>query len=63
MIDLRKNEVVKTFCSEGFRVGSDWTRARFSPDGQYVICGSNDGAVYIWNANKGKLEKVLREHK
>lgn len=27
-------------------------RASFSEDGKYVICGSEDHEVYIWNASK-----------
>ena len=34
----------------------------FSPDGQYVICGSHDGSIFVWNASSAKLEKVLKEH-
>ena len=35
----------------------------YSPDVQYVMCGSYDGAVYVWNCRTEKLEKSLREHK
>ncbi|XP_031554787.1 autophagy-related protein 16-1-like [Actinia tenebrosa] len=62
VIDLRMSQVVSTFSAEGFRLATDWTRACFSPDGQYAICGSQDGGVYIWNNSTGKLEKVLKEH-
>ena len=35
----------------------------FSPDGEYVMAGSQDGSVYIWNiAKSAKVEKVLKEH-
>lgn len=34
-----------------------------SPDGQYVMCGSQDGSVYIWNSSTTRLEKVLKEHR
>jgi len=61
-LDLRTNQVVRTFCADGFKVGSDWTRCKFSPDDQYIVAGSSDGAVFIWNALSGKCETVLREH-
>ena len=54
------------FCSaEGFKVGCDWTRAVFSPDGQYAMAGSNDGTLYVWNLKPGQhdnVEKTLKEH-
>jgi len=62
MIDLRMNQVCATFCAEGFKTCCDWTRAAFSPDGQYVSVGSQDDNVYIWNASSQKLEKTLKEH-
>ena len=34
----------------------------FSPDGQYVIAGSQDGALFVWNKSTNHVEKVLREH-
>ncbi|XP_065055783.1 autophagy-related protein 16-1-like [Rhopilema esculentum] len=63
LIDLRRNQVVSTYRAEGFKVAFDWTRACFSPDVQFVMCGSYDGGVYVWNARTDKLEKTLREHK
>ncbi|XP_042210496.1 autophagy-related protein 16-1-like [Homarus americanus] len=62
ILDLRKNKVVHTFTGDGFHVGTDYTRATFSPDAMYVAAGTGDGAVYIWNVNTGKLEKTFREH-
>ncbi|KAH1006056.1 hypothetical protein HUJ04_006938 [Dendroctonus ponderosae] len=47
---------------EGFKVGCDWSRATFSPDGQYVAVGSSDGSVYIWGVSTGKVETILKEH-
>jgi len=63
LIDLRMNKIVATFRSEGFKVAFDYTRACFSPDAQYAVCGSHDGGLYVWNAKTNLLEKVLREHK
>lgn len=59
-LDLRMNQVVRTFCAENFKVGCDWSRASFSPDGEWVACGSQDGSVFIWNLNSGRVEKVLK---
>ncbi|XP_069104031.1 autophagy-related protein 16-1-like [Argopecten irradians] len=62
VIDLRMNQVSKTLYAEDFKVGCDWSRAVFSPDGNYALAGSNDGALFIWNLSKSKVEKVLKEH-
>ena len=61
-LDLRMTQVVRTFVAEGFKVGCDWTRATFSPDGEYVACGANDGLVFVWNLNSGKIETTLKEN-
>ncbi|XP_044736633.1 autophagy-related protein 16-1 isoform X2 [Chrysoperla carnea] len=62
LLDLRKHQIIGTFYSDGFKVGCDYTRAAFSPDGQYVACGSADGSVYIWNVTTKKEEVVLKDH-
>nr|CAH7712383.1 unnamed protein product [Callosobruchus chinensis] len=62
LLDLRMNQVVTLFSCDGFKVGCDYSRATFSPDGQYVAVGSADGAVYIWGVNSAKVETVLKEH-
>lgn len=62
LLDLRMNQVMSTCSADGFKVAVDYTRASFSPDGQYVICGSSDGSIFVWNVASAKLEKVLKEH-
>nr|XP_056705918.1 autophagy-related protein 16-1 isoform X1 [Euleptes europaea] len=62
IIDLRVNSVKQTFSAQGFKCGSDWTRVVFSPDGNYVVAGSADGSLYIWNVLTGKVDKVLSKH-
>ncbi|XP_006819147.1 autophagy-related protein 16-1-like [Saccoglossus kowalevskii] len=63
VIDLRMNQVISTCCADGFHVGNDYSRAVFSPDGQYTLAGSQDGSVFIWNTATGKLEtRLMKEH-
>ncbi|KAJ3591058.1 hypothetical protein NHX12_009005 [Muraenolepis orangiensis] len=59
IIDLRTNAVRHTFSAPGFKCGADWTRVCFSPDGSYVVGGSADGGVYVWNVLTGKLDRLL----
>nr|XP_014350401.1 PREDICTED: autophagy-related protein 16-2 isoform X2 [Latimeria chalumnae] len=45
--------------ADGFKCGSDTTKAIFSPDGGYTLAGSFHGGLYIWNMHTGKLETSL----
>ncbi|KAM6157660.1 protein Atg16l2 [Rhynchocyon petersi] len=60
VIDLRVSNIRQVFRADGFKCGSDWTKAVFSPDRSYALAGSWDGALYIWDVDTGKLESNLR---
>ncbi|XP_014645778.1 PREDICTED: autophagy-related protein 16-2 [Ceratotherium simum simum] len=60
VIDLRVSNIRQVFRADGFKCGSDWTKAVFSPDRSYALAGSWDGALYIWDVNTGELASSLR---
>ena len=63
-VDLRMNQTTASLQAEGFKVGADHCRCTHSPDGQFAVCGSNDGSVYAWSLASSRPEKVvLREHR
>jgi len=62
LLDLRMNSIVKTYGADGYKIGYDTTRCAFSPDSDYIVTGSNNGSVFIWNTNTGKVEKILKNH-
>ena len=47
LIDLATGQAVSHF--KGNVVRTELIRAKFSPDGQIVICGSEDGKIYAWD--------------
>ncbi|XP_070605522.1 protein Atg16l2 [Erythrolamprus reginae] len=59
VIDLRMHTVQQVYRTEGFKCGSDGTKAVFSPDKKYVLVGSSNGALFLWNSTTEKLEKQL----
>ncbi|OQR79631.1 autophagy-related protein 16-1-like [Tropilaelaps mercedesae] len=61
VIDVRANQVLSTFCDDDFRVGYDFTRAKFSSDGNHVVVGSADGTLFVWSTLTNRPEAKLRE--
>ncbi|XP_029026203.2 protein Atg16l2-like isoform X2 [Betta splendens] len=60
LLDLRRCSNARVcFRADGFKCGSDSTKAVISPDSCFLAAGSADGAVFIWNATTGNLETHL----
>ncbi|XP_053176666.1 protein Atg16l2 [Scomber japonicus] len=60
LVDLRRwSNDRMCFRADGFKCGSDSTKAVISPDGCFLAAGSADGVVYIWNVTNGNLETRL----
>ncbi|MEZ4662531.1 MAG: NB-ARC domain-containing protein [Caldilineaceae bacterium] len=43
-------------------VGAEILTLAFSPNGALLASGGNDGAVYLWDAQTGRLVQVLKGH-
>ncbi|XP_061828415.1 autophagy-related protein 16-1 isoform X2 [Nerophis lumbriciformis] len=62
LLDVRRcSGQSAAFRAEGFKCGSDSTKAAISPDAGFVAAGSADGAVYVWNVFSGNLETRLAD--
>ena len=58
---------IKVFCRRPgffhrFWPGSPITSAAISPDGKYIVSGSRDSTIEVWNMEDGKLIRTLRGH-
>lgn len=60
IIDIPSCKVMQEFCHKDFNTSYNWSSAVFSPNGEFVASGSSStGFVFVWNANDGKLVRML----
>ena len=59
VVDLRTWETLRVYSDEGFRVGVNWAKACFSPDGSFLAAGGAEGSIFIWNTSSQKLVRQL----
>ncbi|CAL1289281.1 unnamed protein product [Larinioides sclopetarius] len=62
IFDLRTCKELTSMEAANFKIVCSWTRAKFSPDGKYCCCGSDNGSVFVWNCGNGALERELKGH-
>lgn len=60
MIDIRNNKPLHFYSAEQYKTSSDLSRAVISAGGEFVVAGSSNGTVFIWNRESTRLVKMLR---
>ncbi|KAF9964750.1 hypothetical protein BGZ70_005990 [Mortierella alpina] len=61
ILDVRTYETLTVLHADGYKTGTNWSKACFSPDGQYVVSGSADGTLYYWSTREGTVEKTSKD--
>jgi len=61
LVDAFSGEKKQTYAPFGSDCGLLF-ESSFSPDGQYVICGCEDGSIYVWHTISGREVTVLQGH-
>jgi len=61
LMDSFNGDLKQTFT--GFPNSSNLhLEASFSPDGQYVLSGAEDGSIYVWETSTGKRVSIWKGH-
>lgn len=59
IFDHRNLETTMTLRDMGFHVGLNWTNISWSYDSSYVVAGSAEGNVWVWNLPGKKVARKL----
>lgn len=62
LLDARSLDPVQVLTHDSFHTSYNWSRAAFSPDGQYVAAGSSTGTMHVWSIDSGRAIKNLKGH-
>lgn len=63
VFDTRTYRVLHELCDPEFTNPQNWSKFGFSSDGRYVVTGSGNGKVIIWDVEKGRRKRILTHHK
>lgn len=55
--DTDTHSLRQTFCT-----GDELSKIAFSPEGEFLASGSEDGTIRIWNVMSPSLERTIRDH-
>jgi len=61
LVDAFTGELKQTYSNAGISTNSS-NEASFSPDGQFVLAGSDDGSIHVWETLSGKEISVWKGH-
>lgn len=62
LIDLKTNRLVKTFKDPEYYTNKiSWNSASFTFDDKFVVAGSFDGAVVVWDVETAKTEEIIKD--
>lgn len=59
LFDLRLRQIEHIYSADTFRTSYDYCKCLITPSLSYVMAGSAEGQIFIWNLNSTKLEKIL----
>lgn len=59
-IDLRKGELFKSYENQSYFNNHEFNKCCFGPDDKYVIAGSSDNSILIWEFLTGKKKAILK---
>ena len=57
--DIRMRKMLHSFEHDIFKLGSHQNKLCVSPNGQYAVCGTKDGALIFFDIKKGECVDII----